>query len=168
MQQTKLLPYKPPDADPVTSQSNSPDFNYSSLNLPLGNELIVHNLPYDHPRMPLEAVKKAIETLHNQFPTLQKVMAYSARRENANHCYVTLHPDITGTLTSPHPDLLHQWGEPLRKFDAEWNVAWSPQKDKDRWAWVQVMNVGNGDDALGEVDIEVKREILDFAKLKGQ
>jgi len=136
MSRPQLPPYQPPTVGFTNSRSNSPDFNSDSLNLPLGNELIIRNLPYDHPRAPVNAVNEAIDTLQIQFPTLQKVIAYSAKRENTNHCYVKLHPDITCNLTAPRPDLLYQWMEPLRTHNAEWNIAWSPQKEKDRWAWV--------------------------------
>jgi hypothetical protein len=111
-------------------------------------------------------VNEAIDTLQIQFPALQKVVAYSAKRRTQ----ITAMSNCTQILlvhTAPRPDLLYQWMEPVCTYNAEWNIAWLPQKENDRWAWVQVMNVRNNNDALGEVDAEVKREIVGFVKSKG-
>ncbi|KAF8223176.1 hypothetical protein L208DRAFT_1412255, partial [Tricholoma matsutake] len=162
-----LPAFKPPDAHADIPRSSSPPFPTDSTPTPVGNKLIVHNLPFDGPSAPVTTVKEAVMALLQRYPQLQKVMPVAAQRNNANYCYLKLDASISRTLIQPHPNLLHEWIQPLHEYNADWNIAWSPQKSKDRWAWVQVIGVGCNSDGSGEVTPDTKKEVVEYAISKG-
>jgi hypothetical protein len=61
------------------------------------------------------------------------------RDANTYFCYIQLSPKIAALDTSPRPDLLWQWKEPLVGALPGWDITWAPQKWwKDRTAWVHL------------------------------
>ncbi|KAF8218999.1 hypothetical protein L208DRAFT_1558677 [Tricholoma matsutake] len=159
--------FKPPDARADIPCSCSPPFPTNSTPTPVGNELIVCNLPFDGPSAPVTTVKEAVMALLQRYPQLQKVMPVAAQHNNANYCYLKLDTSISRTLIQPCPGLLHEWIQPLHKYNADWNIAWSPQKSKDCCAWVQVIGVGCNFDGSGEVTLDTKKEVVKYAISKG-
>jgi hypothetical protein len=71
-----------------------------------------------------------------------KVDNSSAKETLSTCCYVHLLDEIRHLDTQLRPDLLWYWAERIKELRAKWDIAWSPQPQKDKKLWVRIAEVG--------------------------
>ena len=144
----KLPTYTPPSISPIrppSPLSEGPGSLADALIAPAGCELILRNPTPSQDVSTIKLVKNAIAKISMETPDLAMLpldvigTGSPSRDSNSYYCYARLSPDVAALDTSPRPDLLWQWKDPLLETLPGWDVTWAPQKRwKDRKAWVRL------------------------------
>src|SRR5882762_1869072 len=142
----KLPTYTPPSISPIcppSPLSEEPGSLANALIAPAGCKLIVRNPTPSQDSSTIKLVKNTVAKICMENPHLATLpldvvgTGSPSRDANTYFCYVRLSPDITALDTSPRPDILWQWKEPLLEVLHGWAVTWAPQKRwKDKKTWV--------------------------------
>ncbi|KAF5312013.1 hypothetical protein D9619_003843 [Psilocybe cf. subviscida] len=130
---------RPPSPTAVSSGS-------STLKLPMGCELVVHNIEPTPTQNTREVIENALIHLAESNPLLKDIPVHFHFhiRDVVSACTIKLRDDVARMDSVPRPDLLDLWKDALQQYKPDWDIHWAASS-KDRKLWINVKGTYDAD-----------------------